>query len=50
MSHGLGIPAVDSVILAGMLDAKCEIIYTTDSHFETVVKKGVSIMNLGKSH
>lgn len=49
LSHGLGIPSMDSLILAGMLDAKCEVIYTTDSHFEAYIKKGVSIMNLGKS-
>ena len=50
LSHGLGIPAVDSLILAGMLEAGCEIIYTTDSHFESYVKKGVSVINLGKNH
>ena len=50
LSHGLGIPTMESLILAGMLDAKCEVIYTTDSHFEAYVKKGLSIINLGKSH
>jgi predicted nucleic acid-binding protein len=46
LSHGLGIPAVDSLILAGFVSNGSEIIYTTDSHMEKYVKKGVQIIKL----
>ena len=46
LSHGLGIPAVDSLILAGFLSVSTEIIYTTDQHLEAYQKKGVRIINL----
>lgn len=46
LSHGLGIPAVDSLILAGFVANKTNIIYTTDSHFEKYVKKGVKVVKL----
>jgi len=46
LSHGLGIPAVDSLILAGFLSVSTEIIYTTDQHLEAYRKKGVRIINL----
>jgi predicted nucleic acid-binding protein len=46
LSHGLGIPAVDSLILAGFILNGSEIIYTTDSHLEKYVKKGVRIIKL----
>jgi predicted nucleic acid-binding protein len=44
LSHGLGIPAVDSLILAGFILNGSEIIYTTDSHLEKYVKKGVRVI------
>lgn len=48
ISHGVGIPLVDSVILASFLKEGCGIIYTTDSHLESFTKKGVKIVNLKK--
>ncbi len=46
LSHGLGIPAVDSLMLAGFLAEKVQTIYTTDVHFETYRKKGIKVINL----
>jgi predicted nucleic acid-binding protein len=46
LSHGLGIPAVDSLILAGFVSNGSETIYTTDSHMEKYVKKGVQVIKL----
>jgi predicted nucleic acid-binding protein len=46
LSHGLGMPAVDSLILAGFVSNGLEIIYTTDSHMEKYVKKGVQVIKL----
>ena len=43
LGHGLGIPAVDSLILAGFLEAGVERIYTTDRHFELYRNKSVKI-------
>ncbi len=34
--HGLGIPTVDSLLLATFIINKCKKIYTTDSHFKIV--------------
>jgi predicted nucleic acid-binding protein len=46
LSHGLGIPAVDSLILAGFITSGSETIYTTDSHMEKYVKKGIQVIKL----
>jgi predicted nucleic acid-binding protein len=46
LSHGLGIPAVDSLILAGFITNGSETIYTTDSHMAKYVKKGVRVIKL----
>jgi predicted nucleic acid-binding protein len=46
LSHGLGIPAVDALILAGFLMSNANTIYTTDSHFEVFRKKGIKICRL----
>jgi predicted nucleic acid-binding protein len=46
LSHGLGIPAGDSLILAGFILNGSETIYTTDSHLEKYVKKGVQVIKL----
>jgi predicted nucleic acid-binding protein len=46
LSPGLGIPAVDSLILAGFLLNGSEKIYTTDAHLEKFVKKGVQVIKL----
>ena len=46
LSHGLGIPAADAMILACFLKFECLEIYTTDKHLEAYQKKGVKIINL----
>jgi len=46
MSHGLGIPAADAIILASFINQECREIYTTDKHLEAYKKKGVHIINL----
>jgi predicted nucleic acid-binding protein len=46
LSRGLGIPAIDSLILAGFILNGSETIYTTDSHMEKYVKKGVRVIKL----
>ena len=46
LSHGLGIPAVDALILAGFLVLNVNTIYTTDSHLELFHKKGIKILKL----
>ncbi|MBW1999538.1 MAG: type II toxin-antitoxin system VapC family toxin [Deltaproteobacteria bacterium] len=46
LSHGLGIPTVDSLILSGFLREEGRIIYTTDSHLEKYKGKGVKVRNI----
>ncbi len=46
LAHGLGIPAVDSMILAGFVLNDSEKIYTTDSHMEKYAQKGVQIIKI----
>jgi predicted nucleic acid-binding protein len=46
LSHGLGIPAIDALILAGLLDSGAQEIYTTDSDFEAYKKNSVVIKRL----
>jgi predicted nucleic acid-binding protein len=46
LSHGLGIPAVDALILAGFLMLNVNTIYTTDSHLELFYKKGIKTLKL----
>ena len=48
LSHGLGIPAVDALILAGFIQEKAGTIYTTYSHLKAYNKKGMKIINLRK--
>ncbi len=48
LAHGLGMPGIDALILAALLEAGCKEIYTTDGHFELYKKKGVEIINLNK--
>ena len=45
-SHGLGIPAMDSMILASLVSADCTEIYTTDSHVESYHSNKVVVKNL----
>jgi predicted nucleic acid-binding protein len=46
LSHGLGIPAVDALILASLLEAGALTIYTTDEHIACYRGKGVEVVNL----
>ncbi|HDY89589.1 MAG TPA: type II toxin-antitoxin system VapC family toxin [bacterium] len=46
LSHGLGIPAIDSLILAGFIKYNTEIIYTTDRHLELYCRKGTKVIRL----
>ena len=46
LAHGLGIPAVDSLILAGFILNGSETIYTPGSHLEKYIKKGVRVIKL----
>jgi predicted nucleic acid-binding protein len=45
-SHGLGIPAMDSLILACLVSNDCTKIYTTDSHLEAYQSNKVRVRNL----
>jgi predicted nucleic acid-binding protein len=45
-SHGLGIPAVDSLILACLVSNQCTEIHTTDSHLETYQSDTLKVRNL----
>jgi predicted nucleic acid-binding protein len=49
LSHGLGIPAVDSLILASLVSVDCSEIYTTDSHLEAYHNNEVTVRNLRKA-
>lgn len=46
LSHGLGIPAVDSLILSCLVSQDCTEIYTTDSHLEAYQSNKVKVRNL----
>jgi predicted nucleic acid-binding protein len=37
--HGLGLPTIDSIILATFIKKKCTRIYTNDSHFQIVKER-----------
>jgi predicted nucleic acid-binding protein len=39
--HGLGIPTVDSVILATFVDAGCDLMLTTDPHMQRADAQGI---------
>lgn len=43
IAHGTGMPGLDALILASLLDAGCEAVYTTDPHFKLYQKKGIRI-------
>lgn len=45
-SHGLGIPSMDALILAGLLKSGATTIYTTDSHIQAYQKKELSVIRL----
>jgi predicted nucleic acid-binding protein len=46
ISHAAGIPAVDALVLAGLLAAGCRTIYTRDEHFQRLARPGVSVIRL----
>jgi predicted nucleic acid-binding protein len=46
ISHGLGIPAMDSLILASLVSSNCAEICTTDSHLEMYQSSEVRVRNL----
>ena len=46
LSHGLGIPSIDALILSWFVISGVTVIYTTDRHFELYNKKGITIVNL----
>jgi predicted nucleic acid-binding protein len=46
LSHGLRLPAMDALILTGLLAAGATDIYTTDRHLTIFKKKGVRIHRL----
>jgi len=49
LSHGLGIPAIDSLILASLLSYNCSEIFTTDSHLEAYQSNRVTVRNLRRN-
>jgi predicted nucleic acid-binding protein len=46
VSHGVGIPAMDSLILASMEVHEVTSIYSTDAHFERYRRRGVEVIRL----
>lgn len=48
LSHGLGIPALDSMILASLVSSEVTEIYTTDPHLEAYASNQVKVRNLRK--
>jgi predicted nucleic acid-binding protein len=49
LSHGLGMPAMDSLILASLVSHDASEIWTTDSHLEVYHSKNVVVRNLRKA-
>jgi len=39
--HSLGLPTVDSVILATFTESNCELVLTTDEHFSVPARQGL---------
>ena len=46
LSHGIGLHAMDALILSGFLAANATTIYTTDGDFEAYKKKGVRVIRI----
>jgi predicted nucleic acid-binding protein len=46
ISFETGMPAVDALILAGLINAECRRIYTRDEHFMRYARKDVEIVLL----
>ena len=49
IAHGTGMPGLDALILGSLLAVECKEIYTKDPHFELFHKRGIKIINLGKT-
>ncbi len=43
-----GMPGLDALILASLIEAGCKTVYTTDKHLELLDRPGVTIINLKK--
>ncbi|MCE7981904.1 MAG: type II toxin-antitoxin system VapC family toxin [Caldilinea sp. CFX5] len=41
LRHGMGLPAIDSLLLATFLHQNCELIVSTDNHFRVVAEQHV---------
>ncbi len=46
ISHSTGLPAVDALIIAGLVAAGCRTIYTRDEHFERFFRPGIAVIRL----
>jgi len=46
ISHGTGMPAIDSLILTSLVAAGCRTIYTRDEHFLRFARKDIEIIQL----
>jgi len=46
ISFGTGMPAIDALILAGLVNTGCRTIYTRDEHFTKYARKDVKIVLL----
>jgi predicted nucleic acid-binding protein len=49
-SHGLGIPGIDSLILAGLVTSSTDKIYTTDKHMMAYRNKTTPVMLITPTH
>lgn len=50
IAHEIKIPGLDALILTSLIEANCQEIYTSDSHFELYISKKIKIVNLEKTH
>lgn len=46
IAHSTGMPGLDSLILASLIEAECTEIYSSDPHFSLYKKKGIKIINI----
>lgn len=46
LSHGIGIPSIDALILSSLLNNNVNVIYTTDKHLSKYSRKGINVINL----
>ena len=49
-SHGLGIPGIDSLMLAGLVTSSADKIYTTDKHMVTYKNKATAVILITPTH